>query len=73
VPIEALGLGLDIGIDYLKPEDWADESRNHCDTRSINPLHSIPFVPNFLRGGPKLYLPGAYRDGGGHAHMNWEW
>ncbi len=73
VPIEALGSGLDIGIDYAKPEDWADESKNQCDKRPINPLHSIPFVPSFLRGGPKVYLPGAYRDDSGHAHVNWVW
>ncbi len=70
---KATGLGTDIGIDWVKGEDWADESKNQCDKRSINPLHSQGFVPSFLRGGPKWYLPGAYRDPQGDPHVNWEW
>jgi RHS repeat-associated protein len=73
VIVEAVGLALDLSIDIQKPEDWADESKNHCDRRPINPLHSIPFVPNFLRGGPKVYLPGAHRDDDGEPHVDWEW
>jgi hypothetical protein len=73
VPFEALGLGGDIAIDEIKGEDWADESRDQCDKRPINPLHSFDSLPSFLRAGPKIYLPGAYRDSQGSAHVNWEW
>jgi RHS repeat-associated protein len=70
VPAEAVGLGADMAIDAIKPEDWADESCSQSDKRAINPAHS--FLPSWLQG-PKVYLPGAYRDSQGQPHINFEW
>ncbi len=68
--VEGAGLADDIFIDWVKGEDWADESTCSSDARYINPLHS--FVPTYLRG-PKAYLPGVHRDSHGNAHADFEW
>lgn len=64
---EAVGLGGDVGIDWIKGhtvnnESMCDEGQNGY----INPLHS--FLPDRLKG-PQVYLPGVHSDG----YVDFQW
>ena len=64
---EAVGLGGDVAIDWIKGHTVANESI--CDEGKIgyiNPLHD--YVPAWLKG-PKTYLPGIHSNGS----VDWEW
>lgn len=56
-----VGLGIDVGIDWIKGHTVTDESI--CDEghdEYINPFHQ--WMPGPLKG-PQTYLPGAHENG----------